>query len=254
MNGYILLLLSFAPGLFWLWYFYQKDKLEPEPKSLIIRTFLFGMVAVFPAGCIEWMALEYISGVTPVINVILIAPVVEELAKFCSVRYTVYNHDEFDEPMDGIVYAAAAALGFASLENMGYVFSAYVMETPEQDSVYHTGMVVGVSATRAVLSIPGHVLFSAMWGYALGITKCVIYPRHTNAYISTGIVLSIILHSVFNLLLTVPLAVLFIFLYMLYAWKMINIRIRKAIEHSPYHNESNIHPESKIHSNSLPLE
>ena len=246
MNGYILLLLSFGPGIFWLWYFYQRDKLEPEPKLLIIRTFLFGMAAVFPAGLLEWLALEYVSGVKPIINVILIAPVVEELAKYFSVRYTVYNHDEFDEPMDGIVYAAAAALGFASLENLGYVLSVYFVENPEVDLVYHTGMVVGVSATRAVLSIPGHVIFSAMWGYALGITKCVIYPRHTNAYISTGIVLSIILHSVFNLLLTVPLAVLFIFLYMIYAWKMVNLRIRTALQNSPHHHEED------PNSNSIP--
>lgn len=240
MSWYILLLLSFGPGLFWLWYFYQKDKLEPEPKSLIIRTFIFGMAAVFPAGLLEWLALEYIAGVSTVINVILIAPVVEELAKFCSVRYTVYNHEEFDEPMDGIVYAAAAALGFASLENLGYVLSVYFVENPEVDSVYHTGMVYGVSATRAVLSIPGHVIFSAMWGYALGITKCVIYPRKTSAYISTGIVLSMVLHSVFNLLLTVPLAVLFIFLYMIYAWKMVQLRIQTALQNSP-HQKDNCH-------------
>lgn len=234
MSWYVLLLLSFSPGLFWLWYFYQKDKLEPEPKWLIIRTFIFGMIAVFPAGLLEWIAVEYISGISVAVNIIIVAPIVEELCKYFSVRYTVYNHDEFDEPMDGIVYAAAAALGFASLENLGYVLDAYWIDDPEIGGLYHTGMVVGISVTRAVLSVPGHVLFSAMWGYALGVTKCIIYPRRTSAYISTGIVLSIILHSVFNLLLTVPLAVIFIFIYMIYIWNMLNFRIKTALQNSPH--------------------
>lgn len=250
MSWYVILLLSFSPGLFWLWYFYQRDKLEPEPKWLIIRTFLFGMAAVFPAGLIEWAAVEYISGITVAINIIIVAPIVEELCKYFSVRYTVYNHDEFDEPMDGIVYAAAAALGFASLENLGYVLSAYWIDDPEIDAIYHTGMVVGVSATRAVMSVPGHVLFSAMWGYALGVTKCILYPRRTNAYISTGVVMSIILHSVFNLLLTVPLAVIFIFIYMIYIWKMLNIRIKTALKNSPHIADIPVKPEPPSHSNS----
>jgi RsiW-degrading membrane proteinase PrsW (M82 family) len=250
MSWYVLLLLSFSPGLFWLWYFYQKDKLEPEPKWLIIRTFLFGMIAVFPAGFLEWIAVEYINGVSAALNIIILAPIIEELCKYFSVRYTVYLHDEFDEPMDGIVYAAAAALGFASLENLGYVLSVYWIEDPEIDALYHTGMVVGVSATRAVLSVPGHVLFSAMWGYALGVTKCIIYPRRTNAYISTGVVLSIILHSVFNLLLTVPLAMIFILIYMVYIWKMINLRIKTALQNSPHLPIPAITIETNSHKNS----
>ncbi len=238
MSWYVLLLLSFGPGLFWLWYFYQRDRWEPEPKWLVFRTFIFGMGAVIPAGVIEWIAIEYVHGISPAINVIFVAPVVEELAKFYSVRYSVYRHHEFNETMDGIVYAASAALGFASFENLSYVLSAYLLHEAGTDEAYQTGSVIGVSATRALLSVPGHVIFSAMWGYALGVTKCTPWTRRKKAYIRTGILLSIVLHSVFNLLLSVPLAVIFIFIYMLYAWKMVNLRIRTALLNSPFQDDT----------------
>ena len=79
--------------------------------------------------------------------------------KFTIVRRFAYLHTEFDEPMDGIVYAAAAALGLATLENVLYVFSAYLTSPPLRSSTV---------IARAIFSVPGHALFAGVWGYALG--------------------------------------------------------------------------------------
>ena len=48
---------------------------------------------------------------------------VEETSKFLAIRLAVYRSLHFEEPMDGLVYGAAASLGFASLENLIYVLS-----------------------------------------------------------------------------------------------------------------------------------
>lgn len=48
-----ILVLGLAPGIFWFWYFYKKDKLEPEPKHFIIKTFFLGMVSAVPAVVLE---------------------------------------------------------------------------------------------------------------------------------------------------------------------------------------------------------
>ena len=135
-----------------MWYFYKKDTLEPEPQSFIIKTFLLGALVGIPVTLIElpFTFSEFILAV-------FVAPVIEEFAKYFVVRKTIYSNVEFDEPIDGIIYAAAAALGFASLENISYLLSAYYQNHFEETYV-----------VRALLSVPGHVLFSSMWGYALG--------------------------------------------------------------------------------------
>jgi hypothetical protein len=80
--------------------------------------------------------------------------VVEEGVKLFAAWALARHRREFDEPVDGIVYACAAALGFAAIENMKY-FAVTRM----------SGTVV---AARAFLSVPAHMFFSAIWGYALG--------------------------------------------------------------------------------------
>jgi protease PrsW len=52
----ILILLAVAPCLFWLWVIYKRDKYAPEPLSLVIRTFILGMVIGIPVAVIEsWL-------------------------------------------------------------------------------------------------------------------------------------------------------------------------------------------------------
>ena len=109
LNYAALLAASFAPGVFWLWYFYRKDKLEPEPKKLIIKTFFVGIVLGIPATCLEILFTESL------IVIVFIVPCIEEVLKYSGVRLTVYRRPEFDEPLDGIIYTAAVALGFASI-------------------------------------------------------------------------------------------------------------------------------------------
>src|SRR5439155_9175634 len=70
--------------------------------------------------------------------------------------WPAFLSDHFDEPYDGVVYAAASALGFAALENT-YVLRAHP-----------TGLVwIG----RTLLALPAHVFFACLWGYALGRAK-----------------------------------------------------------------------------------
>ena len=49
--------LGLAPGIFWLWLIYKGDKYRPEPKRLVIRTFVLGMVAVIPVMLVEALLL-----------------------------------------------------------------------------------------------------------------------------------------------------------------------------------------------------
>jgi protease PrsW len=184
---WLILTVGLAPGLFWLWYFYSRDKYEPEPLSLIARMFFLGMVAAVIAFFLEnWL----ISFVTGILFVALAVPVIEEVLKFSMVVLFVYRDKEFDEPMDGIVYATATALGFATLENI-----IYVLDLPTISSLFVTG------SLRAILSVPAHALFAVIWGYALGVAKFMPEGSRKGTVILGGLLLAIGVHGVFNFML-----------------------------------------------------
>lgn len=229
---FAILTLAFAPGIFWLWYFYKKDKLEPEPKHLIVKTFFLGMLVAVPVTL-----LEAPFGSSEFLLAIIGAPIIEEYAKYFVVRRTIYGHIEFDEPVDGIVYAAAAALGFASVENAGYLVEAY--RSPQEllkssAPVSALSGVLRVFFVRALFTVPGHVLFSSMWGYALGWAKFAHSDRG-KTLIRKGLILAFLLHGLFNFLLSIhPATSLGMVILVLVMWRMLRRRIAKALAGSPH--------------------
>jgi RsiW-degrading membrane proteinase PrsW (M82 family) len=145
--------------------------------------------------------------------------VVEELGKFAVVYYGVFRNAEFSEPMDGIIYAVTAALGFASLENLLYI-------TQYAGISLSMGITVGV--LRAILSVPGHALYSSMWGYALGVAKFRQGIRR-NEIILGGIALGILLHALFNFLtLDILGFVILVFVLVPAMWWLFGRKVRDA--------------------------
>lgn len=161
------------PGLLWLWFFYTRDRYEPEPKKVVLLTFALGGIFAAPALVLELsvdalfpfqerVVRALVSGgdiplgLTAAVCFLVVGPI-EELCKWGAVAVYAARHRAFDEPLDGIIYASAAALGFASVENMLYVAGAE-----------HVGVGALVLLLRGLLAVPGHVMFAAFWGYGLG--------------------------------------------------------------------------------------
>ena len=216
MDSWLIFIIALAPGLFWLWFFYKQDCYEPEPLSLVAKMYFLGMVAAAIALFLENIIVPFIPDV---LFPVLAVPVTEELAKFTMVVLFVYRDAEFDEPMDGIVYATATALGFATLENLLYVLPVQSLSS------------LVVSGTfRAILSVPGHALFAVFWGFALGIAKF-RPPGKKAGIVAAGLILAIAVHGFFNLLLDLSYSGLaFLFLLILpVIWWIAEKRIRKAL-------------------------
>lgn len=219
----VIFVLALAPGVFWAWYFYHRDKFEPEPAALIVKVFLLGALATFPIAFIEGFVGLFIA--SPLSMGAVIAPIVEEYGKFAVVHRFVYHNIEFDEPMDGIVYAATAALGLASVENVIYVFTAYLI-SPE--------LALDTIAIRAIFSVPGHALFSSVWGYALGRAKFTAADRRSGI-ILRGLILAMVLHGIFNFLLFSTeffayALVVFILVLIPGLWILANRNIKQALD------------------------
>lgn len=190
-------LVSFTPGLFWLWFYLRKDSYQPAPRRLIALTFGLGCVATVPAGVVEALVLgdsfleegAGLGGIAP--GMLFVVGPVEEACKFAAVRFKAYRSLYFDEPMDGLVYAAAASLGFASLENLFYVLE------------FGPEVMIG----RAPISTVAHLVFGGIWGYALGLHHASGYRRPL--LVAGALVLGACTHAIFNMLVSAPLLVPF---------------------------------------------
>lgn len=177
---YTLLVLAIAPAIFFLWFFYSRDKYEKEPLRMVLLTFFLGMFSIIPAIILEEIGF-YLIPESDYAYVILIHSFItiglsEELCKFCAMIPS-FRSIEFNEVMDGIVYGASAALGFATIENIFYVL----------DGGVSTGIL------RAIFSIPSHALNGVVMGYFIGLAK--FNEAKRLKLIVTGLGLSVILHG-----------------------------------------------------------
>lgn len=171
-----------APGLAILSYFYLRDSLEPEPISMVVRSFIFGMLLVVPIMVLQYIMQQEWHWQGGIITEVLQSAVVEEFFKWMVIFFTVYQHVEFDEPYDGIVYAVAVSLGFATLENLFYLI------------INGTD----IALWRALLPVSGHALFAVWMGYYLGRAKFSKEPRKQRIFLWVSVILPILLHALYN--------------------------------------------------------
>jgi RsiW-degrading membrane proteinase PrsW (M82 family) len=229
------LVLPIVPGLLWMWIVYRTDRYEPEPKHLVLSTFLLGALAVLPAFGVERLvsaAYPFLGAIErasqtgearelwPIlIGCFLVVGPAEELAKFAAVRLYMFRDPEFDEPLDGIIYASAAALGFASLENLLYVV----------DFEHGLELKWGALGLRSFLALPGHIIFAATWGLALGRRKFdERYP------VWSRVALAAALHGLYDFLLIYPPARPLILFYMSVMVPVLVRQIRTLRDDSPF--------------------
>jgi protease PrsW len=221
--------LPFLMSLAWLAFVRRFDRARPEPLWLVLVTFALGGAAVVPASFVEWRLAEASSYTNPelmtfggqlsalplaILVFALTVGLVEEGAKLLAAWAVARQRREFDEPVDGIVYAAAAALGFAALENVRYFAAGRVAGT--------------LVVTRAFMSAPAHFLFSALWGYALG--QRLVDPR---ARVWPFFLLSVLAHGTFDACLSFPAtAHLAPFLNFGLASAFV-VMLRRALRHGP---------------------
>jgi RsiW-degrading membrane proteinase PrsW (M82 family) len=220
----LLFILAIAPSAFLLWHFYNADKYKHESKRLLGGTFLLGALSVIPAAIIESIFKEPSAdaGVLAVfVYFLFCVGLIEELMKFLSVRIYPYRSKHFDEPMDGIVFGVAAALGFATIENLLFVSQSGV----------------GNAVIRAIVSVPGHAFWGAIIGFYLGEAKV----RGRSSLALNGLVFAVLLHGLFDTLTTVvPNAIIALVLVGALVWilyfKVVKREIAEAEAESPHGN------------------
>lgn len=173
-------------ALLWVWVFYREDK-HPEPLWMVTFAFILGIIAFGLTWCIErWVAWNWAGFNSDslldnaILAFIVIGPV-EEGVKFLAVRSFIYRSPYFDEPMDGIIYSAVVATGFAFAENLLLTFDAKYMV-----------WIQGLCGTLV------HILFASYWGSALGWEKTSGVKKFITLQAGASLVVSAFMHGLFD--------------------------------------------------------
>jgi RsiW-degrading membrane proteinase PrsW (M82 family) len=163
MQQGLLIIPVILPIFFWAVYHYHKDRHLPEPLGHLLMAFLFGVLAAGVSQslylALEPLGLRYDAGFLAETNTwgllayaLLVIGPVEELSKLLLFVLVVVRFKEFDEPLDGIIYASFIGLGYAAIENWQYL--DYL--TPLQ------------ATARGFASPVVHIVFASIWGHWIG--------------------------------------------------------------------------------------
>lgn len=171
-----------APVVALMSFFYLKDEFH-EPIPLIVRSFLMGCLLVFPIMFVQHAFIAEGFILNKFFESFLQIALLEEFLKWFIFMFTMYHHDEFDDHYDGIVYAVAISLGFASVENILFLLT--------------NGIEYAFS--RAVFPVSSHALFGVVMGYYFG--KAKVRVSRTKLNLLLAFLLPFILHGFYNFLL-----------------------------------------------------
>lgn len=185
-----LLLLSILPGFLICLFIYLRDKYNREPVHLLVMSFMLGMIIAVPCIFIETAASRFLgttlmdAQIPSYVNIIfqsfLVIGLAEEGVKFFVLKNVCFRLKSFDEPFDGIVYAVMVSMGFATIENTGYVFM----------HGFNTGLM------RMFLSVPAHAAFAVIMGYYAGLAKFSLQKRRV--YLLQGFLLAVFFHGIYD--------------------------------------------------------
>ena len=185
------LIFSVIPAVIWIYFFYRLDRLEAEPKHMVVGIFLLG--ALITAALHDFIiedifnvsAWQYNSWWGHLLGGILIVGFIEQFIIYAAVRYTVFKHPEFDERVDGVIYSVAAGLGLATVLNFKYVFQS-------------EGVDLDIGSIRMVINAMAYASFAGIMGYYIGQVRFEKTPVH---YLPIGLTIAAAFNGIFWYLL-----------------------------------------------------
>ncbi|MEO9534240.1 MAG: PrsW family intramembrane metalloprotease [Crocinitomicaceae bacterium] len=153
--------------LLWLHYLRKLDIYEPEKKRYLILTFFISIVSMqllYPMHDVLWNVFDYHRPLRPISDLwycVISIGMIEEMVKIIPVLIMLRFTKQINEPFDYILYAAVSALGFAFIENIGYI-----------------GENISNVSIRGIYCCVAHMAFSATIGYGLMLAKYRGYNKY----------------------------------------------------------------------------
>jgi RsiW-degrading membrane proteinase PrsW (M82 family) len=167
MNIFWIVLISLLPALGWffLWRFQDKEK---EPFRAMLLCFVFGMLATIPFFLLKSFP-ELIAGLHENLQTLILAFGEEIIKAILLILAVEFTHKWFTQIVDGLIYGAALALGFAFAENLSYLLELSTID----------GSFIVVYLVRSLNTMVAHSLFTGLFGffYATAYLNKAIFPK-----------------------------------------------------------------------------
>lgn len=182
-------MLAIAPGVAISAYIIFKDEYNREPRKHLIISFLLGTLSIIPAMLLELpisfteQSLFFQSTLGNALKAYFMVALPEEACKYFMLKKYAYRQPEYDEPFDGIVYAVMVGMGFATVENIIYV--------------YEYGVATGV--VRMFLAVPAHATFAIIMGYFMG--KAKFSQKRETYLLLAGLFWAVVFHGSYDFFL-----------------------------------------------------
>ncbi len=212
-----LLISSIAPALIILYLIYRHD-VDREPIKLLLKCFFGGWLSII----MTLILVSPINGIDlpsgmpkSLFDAFVTAAIPEELSKWIILYWLVRKAPAFDQYYDGIIYAVFVSMGFALIENIMYVMNG------DMSTVI----------MRAVMAVPGHMLFAVAMGYYFSMAKFDT-PQKAKVHIAMSLAVPMLLHGTYDFLLmytgaksshspllAVGIIILFV-IFDIYLWKL----------------------------------
>lgn len=201
----LFIILGLLPSFIWLLFYLRKDH-HPEPNSMVVRIFLYGMIITLPVAAIELgfgKLLETLNLTRSIVLFGLNLPIAlliyfvigvaisEELAKYLVVKLRILKDPEFDEPVDAMIYMIIVGLGFAAVENILILFQLAQPFLAEKTILALAGRFIGATFL--------HTLCSANIGFFLALFF--FRAKGRLLLLLGGFGVSIILHGIYNIVI-----------------------------------------------------
>lgn len=185
------LIFAILPTAAWLIYFYQQDRLEPEPKERIgsilftalVLTGFIGLPLINDFFAVpDWASY---NNWTSLAASILINGFIFTAIMYFSIRIWVYATPEYDERMDGIVYGTVAGLGVATMLNLHYIIDNQ-----------------GVALAPGIINVVTTALAQASFGGVLGYFMAQAKFEHKPVWwVPLGVIVAAVLNGLFSWLI-----------------------------------------------------
>jgi RsiW-degrading membrane proteinase PrsW (M82 family) len=182
------LILALVPAILWLVFFYQQDRLEPEPVGHVARMFVIGLALAggigLPLTDQLFQVQDWIYAADPITTFlasVFVIGAVEAFMIYATVRFFMFDSPEFDERTDGVIYGTAAGLGYATALNLAFILS-------------NGGSALGSGEVFVAEVALAHAAIGGLLGYFLGRAKLEQDPIW---WLPLGVVIAALLNGLF---------------------------------------------------------
>ena len=241
-----LLFLAVLPTFLLGYFIYSNDKIEKEPTPLLVKLLLGGVGSVVVTLIITAILYkiapffsisntESLSPVSLAIYVFFGVALIEEFAKWIFLYGIAWKNKAFNHVYDAIVYSVFVSLGFATIENILYVFfSSNVAEA------------IVIAINRMLFSVPGHAFFGVMMGYNIGLAKLTFVNNKKNKtmkFIILSIIVPTVCHFIFDYILMssfLPMITFYIFVALLFGYGISKVKRLSRIPTNIFNDPNNM--------------